>query len=70
MSAFVLRLFPFENISSNRNEIIKAALNPLLFFYEKISHAPKPPKAPEAPKTQKAQKRNQAKVQNAASEQK
>ena len=54
-------------ISSNINEVITAVLNPLLFFYEDILHAPKAPKAQE---TQKAQKRNQAKVQNATSEQK
>ena len=46
--------------SSNANEVIKAVLNPLLFFYEKSLHAPKAPKA---------QKRDQAKVQNATSEQ-
>ena len=44
--------------SSNINELIRAVLNPLLFFYEKILHA------------QKAQKRNKAKAQNATSEQK
>ena len=45
------------NFSSNINEVIKAVLNPLLFFYEKILHGPK---APKAQKAQKAQKRNQA----------
>ena len=40
-------------MSSNINEVIRAVLNLLLFFYKKISHAPK------------AQKHNQAKVQNA-----
>ena len=48
--------------SSNLNEVIKAVLN--FFFYNNILHAPKAPKAP------KAQRRNQAKVQNATSEQK
>ena len=38
---------------SNINEVIRALLNTLLFFYKMISHAPK------------AQKHNQAKVQNA-----
>ena len=47
--------------SSNINEVIRAVLNPLLFFYEKILHAPKAPKP---------QKRDQPKVQNATSEQK
>ena len=37
--------------SININEVIRAVLNPLLFFYEKILHSPK---------GQKAQKRNQA----------
>ena len=50
--------------SSNMNGVMRAVLNPLLFFNEKISQAPK------APKAKKAQKRNQAKVQNATSEQK
>ena len=45
--------------SSNLNEVIKAVLN--FFFYNNILHAPKAPKA---------QRRNQAKVQNATSEQK
>ena len=59
--------------SSNVNEVIRAVLNSLLFFffYEKILHAPKAPKAPEnTKKHQKAQRRNQAKAQNAISEQK
>ena len=47
--------------SSNIKEFIRAVLNPLLLFYEKISYAAKAPKAP------KAQKRKQAKVQNATS---
>ena len=51
--------------SSNINEIIRAVLNSLsFFFYEKILHIPK------APKAQKAQKRNQTKAQTATSEQK
>ena len=48
----------WHNSSNIKNEVIRAVLNPFLFFYEKISHA------------QKAQKRNQAKAQNATSEQK
>ena len=47
--------------SSNVNEVIRAVLNSFFFFYEKILHAPKAPKA---------QRRNQAKAQNATSEQK
>ena len=61
------------NGSSNINEAIRAVLNPLLLFYEKILHAPKASKAPKAQKAQKAlkaQKRKQAKAQNAISEQK
>ena len=47
-------------ISSNINEVIRAVLNPLfIFFYKKISHAPK------APKTPKAQRRNQARAHSA-----
>ena len=55
-------------VSSNVNEVIRAVLNSLFiyFFYEKILHAPKPPKALKAPK---AQRRNQAKAQNATSKQ-
>ena len=30
------------------NEVIRALLNSLFFFYEKISHAPKAPKAQKA----------------------
>ena len=44
-------------LSSNVNEVIRAVLNFLLFFYENISHASKAPKAP------KAQRRIQAKAQ-------
>ena len=40
-------------VSSNINEVIRTALNFLLFFYEKIFHA------------KKAQKNNQTKAQNA-----
>ena len=66
----------FIGISSNINEVIRAVLNFLLFFYEKILHAPKSTKSTKqhqkAPKStkkhqkaQKVQKRNQAKAQNA-----
>ena len=58
--------------SSNINEIIRAVLNPVLFFYEKILYAQKAikstkkhKKAPTAQKARKAQKRNQPKAQNA-----
>ena len=51
--------------SSNVNEVIRVVLNSLFYFsYKKILHAPKAPKAP------KAQRHNQAKAQNATSEQK
>ena len=42
--------------SSNINEVIRTVLNPLLFFYEKISHSPKAKKAQKALKGQKVQK--------------
>ena len=61
------------NFSSNINEVIRAVLNFLLFFYEEISHAQisikKHKKAQKSTKTYKkapkVQKHNQAKVQNA-----
>ena len=49
--------------SNNVNEVIRAVLNSLFFFYEKILNAPKAPKAP------KSQGRNQTKAQNTTSEQ-
>ena len=53
-----LRYFRYRNLhkSSNINEVIRAVLNPLLFFYEKISHSPKAKKAQKALKGQKVQK--------------
>ena len=51
-------------ISSNVNEVIRAVLNSLYFFYKKILRVPKVPKVPIA------QRGNQAKTQNATSEQK
>ena len=55
-----MNLSPYQSkASSNVNEVIRAVLNSL-FFYENILHAPKAPKA---------QRRNQAKAQNATSEQ-
>ena len=42
--------------------VIRAILNFLLFFYEKILHAPKSTKSI---KSTKSQKRNEAKAQNA-----
>ena len=47
--------------SSNVNEVFRAVLNSLFFFYKKILHAPKAPKS---------QRRKQAKAQNATIEQK
>ena len=44
------------NFSSNINEVIRAVLNPLWFFYKNISHATKAQKAEKAPKHQKLQK--------------
>ena len=40
-----------NNDSSNINEVIRAVLN-FLFFYEKISHAPKSTKSTKSTKTQ------------------
>ena len=48
-------------MSSNVNDVIRAALNPLFifyFFYEKILHAPKAPKPAKPPKAQKRKKSN------------
>ena len=54
-------------LSSNMNEVIRAVLNFLLFFYEKISHAQKSTKkhkkAPTNTKSTKAQKHDQIKAQ-------
>ena len=44
------------NFSSNINEVIRAVLNPLWFFYKNISHATKAQKAEKAPKHQKYKK--------------
>ena len=43
-------------ISSNINEVIRAVLNSLFFFYRKTLHAPKVPKASKASKAQKSTK--------------
>ena len=59
------------NFSSNINEVIRAVLNSIFFFYEKISHAPKAlkapklQKAPKAPKTLKGIKTPRQKHKNA-----
>ena len=62
---FLLRLSNSKNVrlrylSSNINEVIKTVLNFLLFFYEKILHAPKSTKkhkkAQKAPKSTKCTK--------------
>ena len=56
-----------DEFSSNINEVIKAVLNFLLFFYEKISHAQKAPRSTKSTKKhqtpKKVQKCNQAKAQ-------
>ena len=56
-----------DEFSSNINEVIKAVLNFLLFFYEKISHAQKSnkkhQKAFKAPKSTKAQPSKGTKAQ-------
>ena len=50
-----IRSFYLYYMSSKINEVIRAVLNSL-FFYEKISHAPKAQKASKAQKHQKHQK--------------
>ena len=66
---FLLRLSNSKNVrlrylSSNINEVIKTVLNFLLFFYQKILHAPKSTKKHKKhQKAQNAQKHNQAKAQ-------
>ena len=59
-----------DEFSSNINEVIKAVLNFLLFFYEKISHAQKSTKkhkkhqkAPNAQKSTKMQPSKSTKTQ-------
>ena len=52
---------------SNIKEVIRTVLNSLFFSQKDFARTKK---APKALKAQKAQNRNQAKVQNAASEQK
>ena len=52
--------------STNVNEVIRAVLNSLFVFYQKILQKPKTPKAPKSTeKHKKAQQRNHAKAQNA-----
>ena len=46
-----------KNLSSNINEVIRAVLNPLLFFYEKILHSPKHQKHKKALNASTAQKK-------------
>ena len=46
-----------HEISSNVNEIIRAILNFLFYFYKKISQAQKLQKGHKAQKTKKARKR-------------
>ena len=62
-----IKVFSFSifSFSSNINEIIRAVLNALLYFYEKISHEPKALKALKALKSIKAprQKHKNAKKQ-------
>ena len=46
-----------KNLSSNTNEVTRAVLNPLLFFYEKILHSPKHQKHKKALNASTAQKK-------------
>ena len=52
-----------KNLSSNINEVIRAVLNPLLFFYEKILHSPKHQKHKKALNASTAQKKKKPKHQ-------
>ena len=54
-----------KNLSSNINEVIRAVLNPLLFFYEKILHSPKHQKHKKALNASTAQKKKQTKAPKA-----
>ena len=54
-----------KNLSSNINEVIRAVLNPLLFFYEKILHSPKHQKHKKALNASTAQKKNKTKAPKA-----
>ena len=51
-------------INSNINEVIRAVLNLLIFFYEKISHASKAQKSNKSTKSTKRHKDTQAKAQH------
>ena len=44
----------FKDTSSNVNEVIRAVLNSLFFFYEKISHALKALKSTKSTKSTKS----------------
>ena len=54
-----------KNLSSNINEVIRAVLNPLLFFYEKILHSPKHQKHKKARNASTAQKKTKTKAPKA-----
>ena len=54
-----------KNLSSNINEVIRAVLNPLLFFYEKILHSPKHQKHKKALNASTAQKKTKTKAPKA-----
>ena len=51
-----------KNLSSNINEVIRAVLNPLLFFYEKILHSPKHQKHKKALNASTAKKKKKKKT--------
>ena len=54
-----------KNLSSNINEVIRAVLNPLLFFYEKILHSPKHQKHKKALNASTEQKKKKTKAPKA-----
>ena len=54
-----------KNLSSNINEVIRAVLNPLLFFYEKILHSPKHQKHKKALNASTAHKKKKTKAPKA-----
>ena len=57
-------------MNSNINEVIRAVLNPFFVFTKRFCTHQKHQKHQKAPKSTKARIRNQAKAQNAVSEQK
>ena len=62
IQTLITLIFLLSNDSSNINEVIRTVLNSLFFLRKDFART-------KAPKVPKAQRHNQAKVQNATSEQ-